>query len=300
MIDEATIRIPNNLKEVDSKIKEFYSKVGDFVKNNLTNSQESLDSETTNVKEKFLPKLAFWASELEKIKTAKKQSWPINPKFSIISFKPGDVEYYRASFRLQMPGQPNIPMVVHLGPAYEYPDGPETPELKKLARLKIIKFMMKKFPWYYKEMDMPSDPEELIKKSELVDERMKVREQIANEKFNEIKAAYDDKMGNLKNEKTSLKDDAKLFSVLKPKVSLILFDSGSKNGKYIRASFRAMNPETGVSTPMVVHVAPEYKYPDWKTNPEVQTLAEIKVLLFMLGKFPDVFAEFFEKSDFDF
>ena len=300
MINEKTIKIPNRLSQVDSKIKEFYSKVDEFVENNKINLEKNINNKISEVQAKLIPKFNLWGSELDKIKIAKKRIWLLNPTFSILPYKPGNTEFYRASFRVTLPGLESKPMVVHLGPTSDFPEGPESPELKNLAKQKIITNLMKYYPGYYQELGISDTPAELARKSGPLAAKLKGREEVAQQNYSEVQAQYAAEMGKLEEEKMNLKNATKLFSILKPKIYLALYDPYQNGNNYIRASFRYLNPNTGKSDPKVVHVAKESLYPDWETNSEVQTLAQIKVLLHLLDRFPRVFEEFFDKSNFTF
>lgn len=293
-------RIPNNLSAVDAKIKEFHSKVDDYVRNNRNDVESELDRKIADVKAKFQPRLDFWRDRLNRDKMAKKRSWLINPTFSIVSYKPGNTEFYRASYRLNLPGEPNLSAVVHIGPVSNFPEGPESQQLKNLAKLNIIKAVRKKYPGYYEEMGIPTDPQRILELSESVVTELRNKEEYNNKNFSKVQAQYAAEMRELENEKTSLANETKVFSILKPNITLTLYDPTKTGTSYIRASFRHLNPYTGKSEARVVHVAQESLYPDWETNPEVRTLAEIKVLITMLEKYPEIFEEFFEETDFDF
>ncbi len=115
----------------------------------LETEVNSLALDLSKIQEKYIQ--ASSAYEKKKAELSCFQN-EVYPKITVISFTPGETEYYRASYRHLHPiTRKTIPRVVHLGPAKKF-KGKQDPELLSLARKKVLAYLMKKFPSVYSDL----------------------------------------------------------------------------------------------------------------------------------------------------
>lgn len=73
----------------------------------------------------------------------------LSPKFSVVRYKPGVTDFYRASYRhFDTSLGKSQSRVVHLGPIKDF-EGPEDPNLHVLAKNQIVKYLANNYPGLY-------------------------------------------------------------------------------------------------------------------------------------------------------